>query len=453
MRDKRGPPVVVVGGGWAGLACAVELCRHRVPVLVLESARQLGGRARSFRDGDRVLDNGQHLITGACSALLSLLATLGLDESHCFERRPLELLALHPDRPALRLRAPALPAPFHLAAALARARGLGRRDRLRAVRFGARIKRLAQKAMLGGIPDIAVDALLRQEGQTTAAIERLWAPLCLATLNTAPDAASAHLYLRVLVESFHGNRHRSDLLFPRRPLSEIVPIPACRWLEDRGGEVRLGERVQELLLRPGRMPAVRCGDLHIEARAIVLATAPVMTRRLLEHDRRLSTLCRRLGQLSQETIITVYLQYPPGTTLPGAMVGLEQGPGQWAFDRSLCGQPGLLAVVVSAAASCARLDNQDLVGRVGTQLARLFPHWPAPRHARVIREKRATFSARPGVNTLRPDCRTPVEHLWLAGDYTATGLPATLEGAVRSGVHCATALMGEPGSRQEPTHP
>src|SRR5690606_15519501 len=128
---------------------------------------------------------------------------------------------------------------------------------------------------------------------------------------------------------------------------------------------------------------------------------------------------------------------PPKTRLPNDMIGLLGGAAQWVFDRALCGQPGLMAAVISTDGPHMGLDNGALIRQAAAELARHFPHWPAPEHGLVVREKRATFACRAGSDNLRPAHATPVQGCWLAGDYTATGLPATLEGAVRSGLQCA----------------
>ena len=123
------------------------------------------------------------------------------------------------------------------------------------------------------------------------------------------------------------------------------------------------------------------------------------------------------------------------------MLGLENGLAQWVFDRRVCGQPGLIAVVISARGEHTAMSPAVLTERVVSELATSFPHWPAPAQTRLLREKRATFCSRTGVDAIRPHNRTAVQGLWLAGDYTDTGLPATLESAVRSGNNCAQAIL------------
>lgn len=439
MPDQTGKdaPVIIVGGGWAGLSTAVELTRHRVPVLLLESARQLGGRARSIRFGDMVVDNGQHLMIGAYQSLLSLLQELEIDIDTVLLREPLSLSTFCDGRPSLQFHTPRLPAPFHLLAAILFARGLGVNDQLQALRFGRHLKTL----QLDPDEDISVQALLHSEHQTANMIRRLWEPLCLATLNTPIADASARIFLRVLQDAFLQMNRHCDLLFSRVEIGNLLPVPAAAWLETNGAQTRLGERVTGLTLSEGEELAVQIGNRKKTGRHIVLATSHIISRRLMSHHPLLKPLCVNLEQLGNEPIITLYLQYPESVYLPQPMVGFDNSLSQWLFDRRVCGQPGLIAVVISARGKHSGMDNADLTRRVIAELAATFPGWPAPSEHLVVREKRATFSCRAGIDAFRPGNRTPVDGLWLAGDYTDTGLPATLEGAVRSGVHCATAIL------------
>ena len=430
-------PVVIVGGGWAGLSVAIQLTRHHIPVLLLESARQLGGRARSIRFGNTVVDNGQHLMIGAYQSLLTLLQDIDIDTDSVLLREPLSLNTFHNGRPGLQFHTPRLPAPLHLLSAILLGRGLGLNDKLQALRFGHHLRTLRFSPK----QDISVQALLHSEKQTPVMIQRLWEPLCIAMLNTPIAEASARIFLRVLKDIFLQMNKHCDLLFGRVELGNLLPVPAAAWLETHGARFRLGERVTELVVNDPQKLTVRIGDREQPARHIVLATPHIISRRLMSHHRQLKTLCGNLEQLGNEPIVTLYLQYPDSVSLPQPMVGIEEGLAQWLFDRRVCGQPGLIAVVISARGRHDELDNATLTKRVIAELASTFPGWPAPSAHLVIREKRATFSSRTGVDAIRPANATPVDGLWLAGDYTDTGLPATLESAVRSGVHCANAIL------------
>ncbi len=435
-------PVVVVGGGWAGLTAAVELCAGGLPVVLVEAARQLGGRARSLRFGTTVVDNGQHLVLGAYRSLLALLDRLQIDSERAFLRMPLTLHALRGRHCGLRLTTPRLPAPLHLITALLSARGLSLQARLKALRFGARLAKLRINAEL----DISVAALLRETGQTARVIEKLWEPLCIAILNTPIDQASARLFVVALQQALLSSHDASDLLIPRAELGSILPQPGTRYLEDHAARIMLGQRVTGLQICDNAVSAVQLRAQQLQASHVVLATSHVMSRRLMSPYPALQPLCDRLALLGNEPVATLYLQYPPEVRLPRPMVGLYGTSTQWLFDHCIAGQPGLIAAVISARGPHSSMPSARLTALVAAELAASFPGWPAHRQSLLVREKRATFSARVGVDLLRPASQTPVAGLWLAGDYTDTGLPATLESAVRSGMNCAAAILDSAGA-------
>jgi squalene-associated FAD-dependent desaturase len=421
--------VVVVGGGWAGLAAAVALTRARVPVTVLEASRQLGGRARSVRLADLTVDNGQHLIIGAFHALLDMLALLGIEESRVLQRLPLHWWLKSRHGPDIRLGIPRLPAPLHLLWALSFASGLSWDERLCVLRFASRFYNGTSVPAL----DATVANWLQRQGQTGHLSQALWRPLCLAALNAPPESASARVFWRVLQDTFGRRRADSDLLIPSTHLDQVFPEPAKGYIERRGGTVRLRSRVQALQTARERIPAEH----------VLIATEPHACERLLEPYPVLRAMAQRIAALPHAPICTLYLRYPSATRLEKPMVGVLDGHAQWLFDRRCCGQPGLMAAVISGPGEHMRLDHRALIGEVVADLTRLFPHWPAPNRAWVIREKRAAFSCEAQTEALRPSIRTPLAGLWLAGDYTDTGYPATLEGAIRSGLQCAEAILGD----------
>lgn len=429
--------VVVVGGGWAGLAAAVELASHGRPVTLFESARLLGGRARCVRFGADRVDNGQHLMIGAYRAMLGMLETIGLDADAVFLRQPLHLLLRSPASGDVRLEAPRLPAPLHLLTALLTARGLSLNDKWQTLRFWA--GRMREGFDVPG--DVSVSELFRRCRQPDRVVQALWDPLCVAILNTPPGEASARLFLRVLDEAFNKAGGHADLLLPRADLGATLPEPAARFIENRGGTIHLGRRVDALDVGPEGVRGVNAGGASISASQVILATPPHIARRLLSGHEGLRDLHRGLACLRSEPIVTVYLRYDDGVRLPEPLIGCLDGLAQWVFDRRVCGQPGLMAVVISGEGPHARIDHVTLTRLVTRELAGLFPHWPAPEESLVIRERRATLASEVGIEGRRPAHATPVPGLWLAGDYTDTGLPATLEGAIRSGQACARHVM------------
>ena len=427
--------VVIIGAGWAGVTAGIELVRHGVPVTLLESAKLPGGRARRVETPEATLDNGQHLLIGAYSETLRMLRTLGIEEDEVLTRLPLMFEMRSPKGRNISLHAPRIPAPLHLLVALLGARGLTAREKWRAIRTLPALMRWDHEI------DMSVSDLLATFHQPAVLRDNLWVPLCIAALNVGPEQASAQVFTRVLRDSFTTTRAASDLLIPKRDLGALLPEPGCRHIEQHGGKVVLQSRVQAIRSTQADGYQIETNETAYTARDVVLATGPVAAERLAMEFPRLKLALQRVTALGEEPITTVYLQYDAGTTLERPMIGLNGTVAQWVFDRRTVGQPGLMAVVISASGTHMELAPEALAASVQAELAALFPQLGEPQWHQVIREKRATFRCSPGSNLLRPTCRTEQPGVWLAGDYTRTGLPGTLEGAVRSGLECAHAIL------------
>ncbi len=426
--------VAVLGAGWAGLAAAVELAQGGVPVTVFEAARTLGGRARRVPYNGVRLDNGLHLLIGAYRETLRLLAKVRPAGATGLTRRPLELSVLG----KFRLRAAPLPPPFHLAAGLLRSQGLPLAQRLHGARFMARLR--ANGFTIDS--DISVSALLDRYKQRAEIRRYLWEPLCVAALNTLPDEASAQVFLNVLRDSLDGSREDSELLLPAEDLSSLFPEPAARFVEAGGGTVLTGCAVQSVRCSADRF-LVCTAESEAPFDYVVSALPPYRTADVLSAIPALAFMLSSIAGLRHEPIYSIYLQYPEHVRLQAPMLGLSASRSQWVFDRGqLCGQRGLIGVVISARGRHQGLDQDALAREVQRELAQAWPSLPPPRWTRVIAEKRATFSCVVGVQ--RPAQRTPVDGLYLAGDYTASPYPATLEAAVRSGVACARMILERP---------
>ena len=403
--------LAVIGGGWAGIAASVELAAAGRSVVLFEAGRRLGGRARSIDLDGRRLDNGQHILLGAYRDTLALMARVGAEPAALLQRLPLQIL----DNAGFRLALPRLPPPINLAWGLLSAAGVGLREKLATARWMDALKSRGFQVS----QDTTVAAWLDAAGQTGTLRQRLWAPLCLAALNTPAERASARIFAHVLRDSLGSSqRGDTDLLLPHGGLDDLLPLPAAGWLARSGAEIRTGWRVR----------TVSCAGTGIlvdgeEYDGAVIATAPQHTARLLPELQAMPA--------DHEPIATVYLAYSKATALSFPLLNLQGGIGQWVVDR---GQ-GLLACVLSGHGDWEALPDQELATRLHRELGLPSP----PGWHRVIREKRATFSCRP--NLLRPAAATKHPRLWLAGDFTWEEFPATLEGAVRSGLRAARGLL------------
>ena len=400
--------VAVIGGGWAGIAAAVELTAKGAETTLFEAGRKLGGRARSVSIDGRTLDNGQHILLGAYRETLALMRRVGLDPEQVLERRPLQVS----DPQGFCLALPKLPAPLNVAWGLLSARGVGLAEKLRTALWMEGIK--GRKFQLQ--QDITVAEWLNQGGQTGQLRRHLWEPLCLAALNLPAARASAQLFANVLRDSLGSStRADTDLLLPRVDLSSLLPQAATEWLSRHGAQLRFGQRVGQL--SPNENAIALDGE---DFDLAILATAP-------QHAGKLWSAMD--APFDFEPIATVYLLFDPKIKLPFPLFNLDKKVGQWVVDRG----NGLLACVLSGHGDWEGLDNEALSAALVGELA--IPDeviWQ-----KVIREQRATFSALPGLR--RPGCATAHPRLFLAGDYTWSDYPATLEGAVRSGIRAAHA--------------
>ncbi|HCI13982.1 MAG: desaturase [Gallionellales bacterium GWA2_60_142] len=423
--------VGIIGGGYAGMAAAVELAAQGIPVTVFESAKQLGGRARGVECNGAQLDNGQHLLLGCYRDTLRLIAKVGGDIEQDFLRLPLQL-DLHGH---FSLRAPRLPAPLHLLTALLKAEGLSWSERIKAARF-----MLALHGMQFRLPqDMTVAELLVKHGQDADLTLKLWEPLTIAALNTPVRKASAQVLLNVLRDALNRTRADSDMLLPRTDFTALFPQRAAAYVERHGGEVLTSCGVEAIVpMDDGIELVIAAGTQRFSH--VVCAASPVVAAKLLHPITALENTVRQIEALEHQPIYTVYLQYPAHVALPHPMLGLHRRTSQWLFDKGrIAGQHGLLASVISAEGIHQELSQDELAHRVIAELREEFGIADTPSWFKVIAEKRATFCCAPGLQ--RPAQQTAHPRLWLAGDYTAGDYPATLEGAVQSGLRCAAALL------------
>lgn len=435
-----GRNVAIIGGGWAGCAAAVTAAERGHRVTLIEAARTLGGRARGVEIDGRLLDNGQHILLGAYAATLGLMRTVGVDPRRTLLRLPLQM-RYPPGSGGMDFVAPRLPAPLHLIAALLRADGLDREDKLALARFSTSARWMAWRLHR----DCTVSELLQRHEQTDRLTALMWRPLCIAALNTPPERASAQVFLNVLRDSLGARRAASDMLISRVDLSALMPQAAARFVARHGGTVVCGARVSSLDAENGwRLRGLGLPDARYDD--VVIATGFPAAEALLAGLMQTPALTA----MAHEPITTCYLEYDPVLRLPQPFFALRDDPdssrwGQFVFDRGQldAAHAGLLAVVVSTSGEAILLGNKTLATVIASQLAADFgmPQLAQPTWSKIITEKRATFSCTPGLT--RPASATGIDGLWLAGDYTAGDYPATLEGAVRSGVGVARMINSQ----------
>ena len=420
--------VAVVGGGWAGMAAAVELAARGHRVTLLEAAPHLGGRARRVNWDGLAVDNGQHMLLGAYKASLQLIERVDPGfAAQAFWRLPMRFSV--PGEFSLRL--PRLPAPLHLLAGLLRAQGLRPSDKIALLRGMARLER----QLAGDSAPFTAAAVLQP--QPPRLLAAWWQPLCAAALNTPLQEASAQVFARVLRAALRGRRGDSDFLLPRVDLGRILAEPAAGFLRARGARIITGRRVASVLPE-ARSVRLIGRDFDASFDAAILAAAPRQAALALPAGEPWETLRRGLLNLTAYPIRTAYLRYPQGTCLPEPLIGLMDEAAHFAFDRGAShGQAGLIAVVQSAVSGPLG-ESSAWARRCHLVLRRRLANLPEPLACKVITEKQAAFACVPELR--RPPADTPHPRLMLAGDYVAGPFPGTLEGAVMAGLQSATRL-------------
>ncbi len=447
-RVHRPPPprVVIVGGGLAGLAAASCLVDRGLRITLLESRPRLGGRASSFVDPatGELVDNCQHVSMACCTNLADFCRRVGI--SDLFRREP-ELVFLDPEGRTSRFRAGFGPAPLHLTGSFLKARFLAFEDKLAVARglAGLAFDRADQ-------PGESLLDWLRRHHQTERAIEMFWGPVLVSALNERLDQMDVGHARKVFLDGFLRNRAGFQLELPTAPLGELYGRRLERWLDIHEVEVRLTTGVRSIETDDdGALGGVvlRTGE-PIAADFVIAAVPFDRAGAMIPPDfRDRMPALSGLEKMESSPITGVHLWFDrpvcpfDHVVTPGRLI-------QWVFNHTAIqgrsaaeGGGQYLQLVISASYDLLPLDKVAIRDRVLDELGAI---WPEAREATLLRwwvvtEHGATFAVRPGVESIRPPQRTPIDGLFLAGDWTDTGWPATMEGAVRSGYLAAQGVL------------
>ena len=442
---------VVVGAGFAGLSAAVRLASRGARVIVLESRRQLGGRATSYRDrvtGD-IVDNGQHVIFGCYRETRQFLRTIGV-EANLRLQPSLGVTYFDAGRGTIQFRCARLPPPLHLLGGVIEWDALSAAERLGALRLLLPLRR-ARLALAGDAGELAhtgetVREWLVRHGQGKRLCQLLWEPLALAALNQTVDQAEGHRFVRVLAELCGPDPTDSAVGIPSVPLEEFFAIPARRYIESRGGSVKTGAAAR-VAYDDGRLLGVEAERQLYTAQVTISAVPWHGLGRLFDPPPPpLARLLRHAAETEASPIVTVHLWFE-AFVMDQPFVGLLNRTMQWVFQAQSSNgdRESHLTLVVSGAAEVAGWSNDVIIERALSDVREALPEAArgvALRHALVIRERRATFSLAPG-QPERPRTDTVIQGLFLAGDWIETGLPSTIESAVVSGHRAAEAALRE----------
>ena len=479
LNTSRSYDVIVIGGGFAGLSAAARLAKNGARVLVLEAKARLGGRATAFTDRDtgELVDNGQHVLVGCYVETFAFLREIGA-EGNVRVQPQLAVTMIDRAGRRSRLTMASLPKPFDLIGGIFDWDALSWSDRVSVVGMRTPLK-LAQRELLPGAtrkassPGETVEHWLIRNGQSARLREMLWDPLALAALNQQPSQAAAPTFARVLAEMFGGDARAAAIALPTKPLHLMYAEPARDFIERHGGTVRTGATATVEVSDGSIAGVVADGERYATSLVVsavpwfafadLFPTEPPALRQTIERARR--------RQSSPIVTVNLWFERP---ILDEPFVGLPGRAMQWVFDKSLItgrraaggdshGHAGAqvdahgeahaadaavdathLSLVSSGAASILNRANEELIRLAHDELLDALPASRTVRllRATVVREPRATFSLAPN-EPPRPGAETGVHGLFLAGDWTDTGLPATIESAVRSGHHAA-ALVSRP---------
>ncbi len=440
--------IIIVGGGLAGLAAGVALAGAGRRVRLLEQKPYLGGRARSFCDAatGSVVDNGQHLFMGCYHSTFKFFNAIGTSQTVTFEPQ-LRVRFLDPDQKITELRCPFLPAPWHLLSGVFLSNSFSFRDKFDIIRMG----RALRNANGAGGSSRALDRLTVEEwlsglGQSEGLRRNFWDLFCIAAMNEDPRIASGLLFKRVLRLALFNSPADSRLGIPRKGLSECYTDAAAKAITDRGGRVELRRDVRALLISDGACRGVQLADGKVIEGQTVLSAVPwnVLPALLPPDVASSPSFFARVRRLRPAPIISLYLWFDrPVTDLE--FVALRGTTIQWLFNKGkiLGVDENYVSLVLSGAHDHVARSKEDLRDMALRELRSLLPEMRDAKltHSLVIKERFATFSPCVGVDALRLPAITPVRGLYLAGDWTATGLPATIEGAVRSGYAAADFIL------------
>jgi len=458
--------VVIVGGGLSGLACAVTLADRGLPVSLFESRPRLGGRASSFEDRQtqHLIDNCQHVSMGCCDEFNRFCETVGISSSFRREKK-LYFIGPRSSRPdgieqPFKINAfsanPCLPAPLHLLPAFG---GLSYLSVSEKIGLARGLKQLALTPLdLDNEPTIA--AWLVEQKQSQNVIDRFWNVVLVSALSESLERISLSHARKVFVDGFLRTRNGWQVLIPTVPLDKLYGEVILKRLEIQQAKVHLQTGVERVQIADGKVTGVQLRDgREIACERVVMAVPHQRVLSMLPDEFEGRESLKKIEQIESAPITSVHLWFDREiTALPHAV--FVDSLSQWMFNRSrIMQQPSAegfyYQIVISASHNLTGEARQgrtqaEIIATVIEELTRIWPETTQAQliHSRMVTEHQAVFSVKPGIERLRPSQRTAVKGLYLAGDWTSTGWPATMEGAVRSGLQAAEFLLNDLGQHE-----
>ena len=449
------PSVLVVGGGLAGLAAACEMAEAGLRVTLVEKRPFLGGRTYSYVDKrfGLEMDNGQHIFLGCCTEYVRFLKRLGVYHKTYLQKR-LRVRVIDKVWGESLLEDGRLPPPFHLLPSLLRFRSLSPADKAMAIYALVHAHSLV-RAKHPELDGLTFEQWLQQRRQSPSAIRNLWNLIIQPTLNDDASRVSADLALMVLQEGFLRRRDGANVGWARVGLSALLAEEARRYIEGRGGEVRPGLGLDTIDMENGTVCRALAAGSELTADYYVLAVPAKRLLPLLPAAVRREPFFDRAGCIEISPIINVHLWYER-PVWDGDFAAFLNTPLQWVFNKSKLwdsqeSDSQYIDISLSGAHEFVEMPAAEIIDLLTKEMQSLFPsaRGVAMKRALVVKQRDATFAPRPGIAGLRPSQRTPIENLFLAGDWTDTGWPATMESAVRSGLLAAREVLRTAGRQVE----
>ncbi len=444
MKQTDVVDVAIIGGGLSGLAAAVSLAVKGVRVALFERSPKLGGRCYSYIDektGD-VVDNGQHVLLGAYHNTIRYLDLIG-SRKFLRERPSLSLPLHHPEKGFGTFNVVSLPRPFHLTAGMLKFKLLSFNDRKKLLNVGFALRgwnmELERK-----LSSLSIEQWLNELHQSEGAKQCVWYPLAISVMNELPQTASALLFARSLKLAFLGKKSDSAVLIPGVGQTALYVDGAVRLLEKHKAMIHTSTEIDSLIIQHSRAGGIKTtsGDT-IAAKHVISAVPYFALENLIPSEYRTMKSFTGLNQFASSPIVSIHLWFDK-EFMEQEYVGLIGKTLQWVFDRRKImneeGKPhSYITAVISGAYETVGLSKDALVETALKDLHLVFPKSKTATllHSIVIKEKRASFSPTNEVESFRPSSETEIQNLYLAGDWTNTGLPATIEGAIMSGFMAA----------------
>lgn len=429
----------------SGLAAAVRLASRGASIILCEQAPRLGGRCYSYFDRRRedVVDNGQHVLLGAYHNALDYLDTIGT-RRYLRKQRSLHIPLHHPVEGFASFTVPAIPKPFHLTAGMLKFDLLTFRERRGLLRVGLELSRW-DRSLDRGLSDKTVDQWLTGLGQSAQAMKCLWHPIAISVMNELPGKASALLFARTLRAAFLGKRSDSAILLPTVGQTDLYVSGAIRYLSRRNVRLLHNAEVRSLEVGGSGVSRVALKNGRRLAADFVIAAVPYHSlERIIPESLRSAQPFAGLTRIKSSPIVSFHLWFERDF-MDADFIGLIDRRIQWVFNRRRImseerKKSGYLSAVISGAHDFIDLPRQALLSMALEDLREVYPGMGKLQSSVIIKEKRATFSPTCDAERWRPPARTPIRNFFLAGDWTDTGLPATIEGAVLSGFRAAGSI-------------